>query len=72
MVWTIEQMEEETQLDRESLLQILKTLLEHEVLICTDDLNPGINSTLLLNEDFQSDQTRVDLRLKVASLNPSI
>ncbi|CAF0947222.1 unnamed protein product [Adineta steineri] len=61
LIWTVEQIQDKTQIRSELLFEILLGLLKSKLLIADDPLT--LNSRIKLAENFISDKTRLNLNL---------
>ncbi|CAF4909954.1 unnamed protein product [Rotaria sp. Silwood1] len=69
--WTIEKIQDETQIKIELLLLVLNTLIESKILTCTQFLdrdNLDINCIIKLSNDFRSDKYRINLNTTMKSV----
>jgi cullin 1 len=61
LTWTVEQIQDETQIKLELLLQVLLGLLKSKLLICTD-----INENEL-DEDFKDTDIKINYSIRLAT-----
>ncbi|VEN56427.1 unnamed protein product [Callosobruchus maculatus] len=62
--WTIAQLEENTQIKNDFLVQVVQILLKAKLLTCTDDENDlAPNSLILLNTNFKNKKLRVNINI---------
>jgi len=77
--WTVERIQDETQIKTELLLQVLCGLLKSKLLICTDisdeDLDEELKEsdikmshTIQLSNDFKSKKIRINLNVPIKSV----
>ncbi|CAF0870132.1 unnamed protein product [Adineta steineri] len=68
LIWTLEQIQDKTQICSELLFEILSDLLKSKLLISDDPLT--LNSRIELAQNFISDTTRLNLNLPLKSNEP--
>ncbi|XP_028139363.1 cullin-1 isoform X2 [Diabrotica virgifera virgifera] len=62
--WTIAQLEENTQIKNDFLIQVVQILLKAKLLNCDDDENElGLNSMVTLNLGFKNKKLRVNINI---------
>ncbi|CAH2005336.1 unnamed protein product [Acanthoscelides obtectus] len=62
--WTIAQLEENTQIKNDFLVQVVQILLKAKLLTCTDDDNDlQPNSLIVLNTNFKNKKLRVNINI---------
>ncbi|CAG9838326.1 unnamed protein product [Diabrotica balteata] len=62
--WTIAQLEENTQIKNDFLIQVVQILLKAKLLNCDDDENElGLNSMVCLNLGFKNKKLRVNINI---------
>jgi hypothetical protein len=54
--WTVERMQDETQIESELLIQVLCGLLKNKILVCTD-----------INEDFKEIDIKMNHTIRLAN-----
>jgi cullin 1 len=79
MTWTVERLQDETQIKSELLLQVLLGLLKSKLLVCTDinedeldedmkDTDIKTNHSIRLATDFKSKKLRINLNVPLKSV----
>lgn len=61
--WTIAQLEENTQIKNELLVQVTQILLKAKLLTCDDENDLNANSTVSLNLGFKNKKLRVNINV---------
>ncbi|CAF2488773.1 unnamed protein product [Rotaria sp. Silwood2] len=69
--WTLEKIQDETQIKIDLLLPLLNTLVESKILTSTQSLDPAnldMNCIIKLSNDFRSDKYRINLNAIIRSV----